>query len=177
MNPEYAVGNIRIHFESRARRRWFVALWFAVLAALDLSTCLLNPKINPGVSRTTVTAAVSAHGAWMICGSAILYVALFLVLTWVAGGRSDEREMHRRQQAFSRAYPILGFGIMAAFWAACFSGPNPISPVSSLTLREFLAPLPFLLLTGTFYLSLTLPPAILLWTEPDMEIEAEAATE
>lgn len=32
MNTEYAVGNIRIRFESRARRRWFVALLYALLA-------------------------------------------------------------------------------------------------------------------------------------------------
>jgi hypothetical protein len=169
MNTEYAVGNLRICFESRARRRWFVALCFVALAAADLACCLLNPKLNPGVNRLTIP---SAWGAWMICSCAVVYIALLMVLTWLASdlpARSDERQIHRRQQAFSQAYPILGYCIVASFLAACFTGPNPITPLSPPALRELLVPLPFLLLMATFYLYLTLPPAILLWTEPDME--------
>ncbi|MGD1107866.1 MAG: hypothetical protein ABR865_12545, partial [Terracidiphilus sp.] len=59
--------------------------------------------------------------------------------------------------------------------AVCFSGPNSITPLSSAALREFLAPLPFILLMATLFLYVTLPPAILLWTEPDMETEPEAS--
>jgi hypothetical protein len=168
MNTEYAIGNLRIHFESRARRRCFVALCFAACAVLDLATCLLNPKLNPGINLHLKETA----GAWIICGSATLYIALWIVLTWLAGdgrGRRDERERQRLEDASSRAYPILGYCIGASFLAACFAGPTPITPLSPPALREFLLPLPFLLLMATFYLYLTLPPAILLWTEPDME--------
>lgn len=167
MNTEYAVGSIRIRFESRTRRRCFVALCFVVLAALDLACCLLNPKLNPSVNR------MAAAGAWIICGCAILWVALWIVLTWLAGNlhsRGDERETHRREQAFSRAYPILGFGIVASFLAAVFGGLNPITPLSPLALRKFLVPLPFILLMATLFLYVSLPQAILLWTEPDMDV-------
>jgi len=178
MNTEYAIGNIRIRFESQARRRWFVALCFVALAALDLACCLLNPKLNPNVSRMAATGAIAAASTWIICGCAILWVALWIVLTGLAGNvraRRDERETRRLEQAFSRAYPILGYSIVALFWAVCFSGPNSITPLSSAALREFLAPLPFILLMATLFLYVTLPPAILLWTEPDMETEPEAS--
>jgi small-conductance mechanosensitive channel len=173
MNTEYAVGHIRIRFESRARRRWFVALCFAALAAVDLACCLLNPKLNPSVSRMAATGAIAATSTWIICGCAILFFALWIVLTGLAGNgraRRDEREMHRREQACSRAYPILGYSIVATFWA-CFGVPNPITPLFPLALREFLVPLPSILLMTTLFLYVTLPPAILLWTEPDMESE------
>ena len=157
MNTEYAIGNIRLRFESRARRRWFVVLFYAVVAVLGF-------------------APFSAHAntltVWIICGCLILWVALWIALTGLAGdvrARSDEREMHRREQARSRAYSILGYGIVASFWAACFGGPNSITPLSPLALREFLVPLPSILLMATLLLYVSLPQAILLWTEPDME--------
>jgi len=172
MNTEYAIGNIRIRFESRVRRRWFVTLCFVALAALDLACCLLNPKLNPNVSRMAATGAISAAGTWIICGCGILWVALWIVLTGLAGNvraRRDEREARRIEQAFSRAYPILGYSIVALFWAGFYSGPNPMTPVSTQALRELLVPLPSILMMATLFLYVTLPPAILLWTEPDMD--------
>ena len=50
MNSEYAVGNIRIHFESRVRRRWFVTLCYAVFAIADLVLNFLGPKLNQGIN-------------------------------------------------------------------------------------------------------------------------------
>ncbi|MGA2906905.1 MAG: hypothetical protein ABSE36_04330 [Terracidiphilus sp.] len=178
MNTEYAIGNIRIHFESRARRRCFVVLCFVALAALDLACCLLNPKLNPSVSQMAATGAIAATSTWIICGCAILWVALWIVLTGLAGNvraRRDERETRRLEQAFTRAYPILGYSIVALFWVVCLSWPSPITPLSSAALREFLVPLPFILMMATLFLYVTLPPAILLWTEPDMETEPEAS--
>lgn len=178
MNTEYAVGHLRIRFESRSRRRWFVALVFVALAALDLACCLLNPRINPAASRLAAAGAIATASTWIICGCTILWVALWIVLTGLAGNvraRRDERETRRLEHTVSRAYPILGFSIVALFWAACFSGPNPITPLSPLALREFLVPLPFILLMGTLFLYVTLPPAILLWTEPDMERPEQAS--
>ena len=172
MNTEYAIGKIRIRFESRARRRWFVALCFVALAALDLACCLFNPKLNPGINRMAATGTIAATGTWIICGCAILWVALWIVLTGLAGNvraRRDEREIRRLEQAFTRAYPILGYSIVALFWVVCLSWPSPITPLTSAALREVLVPLPFILLMATLFLYVTLPPAILLWTEPDME--------
>jgi len=166
MNTEYAVGNIRIHFESRARRRWFVALCYVVFVVSDLVWCFLNPKLNPGANPK------EAPGAWIIVGCMALSVALVIVFTGIAGnmrGRADERETHRREHAYFKAYFVLGNFLLGALFAGYFRGPNPITPLLPLVLREFLVQLPFMLLGAAGIAYVTLPQAILLWTEPDME--------
>jgi hypothetical protein len=165
MKTEYAVGNIRIHFESRARRRWFVALVYAVLlvyAALGAFE-ITQRSLNGKVTATTV---------WIVAGCMFLFIALWIVFTWLAGdqrARGDEREVHRREHAHFRAYYFLGYGILAALFASFFADPNPITPLLPLALRAFLIKLPQMLLMDTFFIYLTLPQAIQLWTEPDME--------
>ena len=170
MKTEYAVGKIRIHFESRARRRWFVALIYAVmlvyavLAAFEITLRSLNGK----VATTT---------EWIVAGCGILFVALWIVFTWLGGdmgARGDEREMHRREHAHFRAYYFVGIGLVAALFAGFFADPNPITPLLPLALRTFLIKLPQMLLMDTIFIYITLPQAILLWTEPDMETEPEA---
>ena len=165
MRTEYAVGNTRIHFESRARRRWFVALIYAVLlvwavlGAFEITQRFLNGKVTAGT-------------AWIVAGCGSLFVALWIVFTWLAGdqrARGDEREMHRREHAHFRAYYFLGYGVLAALFASFFADPNPITPLLPLAMRTFLIKLPQMLLMDTFFIYLTLPQAILLWTEPDME--------
>jgi hypothetical protein len=170
MNTEYAVGNIRIRFESRARRRWFVALVYTVMAVLLLATSFLNKE--------------EAAGAWLTVGCGILFVGLFIVFTWIAGDmrtRGDEREMHRRDHAHFSAYRalgcfLLGYFLIGALFAGYFRGPNPITPLAPLARRGFLMQLPNVLLMATVLLYATLPQAILLWTEPDMDVTPEAAT-
>ena len=163
MNTEYAVGNFCIRFESRARRRWFVALLYAVLAVFDLAMCYLTAK--------------ATAGAWLIRVVLIL-VILFggfsVVLSWIAGdmrARDDEREMHRRDHAHYLAYYSLFYFLVGEFIVGNYHGPNPITPLLPLALRALLAQLPFFLFLATFFLYATLPRAILLWTEPDMEEE------
>ncbi len=166
MNTEYAVGNIRIHFESRGRRRWFVALCYAVFAVSDLVWCFLSPKMNPSANLKEAT------GAWIIAGCMILGAALVIVFTGIAGdmrSRGDERETHRREHAYFKAYFVLGNFLVSALIASYFRGPNPVSPLLPQTLQEFLAQLPLMLLGAAGILYITLPQAILLWTEPDME--------
>ena len=161
MKTEYAVGNIRIHFESRARRRWFVALVYAVLAAFELAGFFVRAKITAS--------------PWIDAGCAILFVALFIVFMGVAGdmrARGDEREMHRRDHAHFKAYRlffyILAGAFVGAIFAGYFGGPNLIAPLVPLALRRFLVK-PIFLTVAAFLLYATLPQAILLWTEPDME--------
>jgi hypothetical protein len=83
--------------------------------------------------------------------------------------RGDEREVHRRDHAHWRAYYIVGYGVLAALFAGYFAGPNPITPLLPLVPRTFLVKLPQILLMATIWIYITLPQAILLWTEPDME--------
>jgi hypothetical protein len=168
MKTELAVGNFRIHFESRSRRRLFVALCYAVFALSDLLWCFLNPKMNPSAG------AEGATGAWIVAGCMIMSLVLVLVMGGFSAdqrGHGDERERHRREHSISRAYPFIGFGLMASLFAGSFGIPTagPISPA----LSEFLVQLTFILLMATFFLYVTLPQAILLWTEPDIESALE----
>ncbi len=158
MNTEYAVGHIRIRFASRARRRRFVVLFYAVLAMFDLIAFSNSAKY--------------ATSTWVSVGCMILFVALFIVFTGIAGdmrARGDEREMHRRDHAHFRAYYFPVYVLIGALFAGYFKAPNPITPLVPLALRGFLIQLPNFLTMSAFLLYLTLPQAILLWTEPDME--------
>jgi UDP-N-acetylmuramyl pentapeptide phosphotransferase/UDP-N-acetylglucosamine-1-phosphate transferase len=168
MNTEYSVGNIRIRFESRTRRRWLVVLFYALLATLDLAC--VNNRIHPPPSYLA---------AWMVGGLAILVVALLLVVLWLGGPwrmHDDEREIHRREYAFARAYRALGVFIMAVFLAVVglFPEPNPITPLLPPMVRTFLIQLPLFLLFAIIFLYVSLPPAILLWTEPSMDEPVKA---
>lgn len=158
MNSEYAVGQFRIRFESRARRRWFVALIYSVLAVFLLAGLFLSHR--------------NASGAWITAGCGILYIALWMIFSWIAGdprAAGDEREVHRRDHAHFSAYRIFSYFLLIAVIVFSFRGPNPIALLLPLALRRYLTQLPFVLLVAAALLYVTLPSAILLWTEPDLE--------
>lgn len=170
MNTEYAVGNLRIHFESRARRRWFVAFFYAVVAGFGFAPFTAHPD--------TLT-------VWIVGGYSVVFAAFLIVFAWIAGDprlRCDEREMHRRDHAHYVAYRILLYGFLALFsWyfvvtpaVRYFSGLNS----SSLYLRLVLSGSPeqhFLFIPICLFLG-SLPQAVLLWTEPDMDPESGSAS-
>ena len=158
MNTDYAVGNIRIRFESRARRRWFVALVYTVLAVFLVAGLFLSHK--------------NVTGPWFPAGCGLLFVAPWNIFRWIAGNMTahgDEREVHRRDHAHYRAYYIVWYFLFCALMLGSFKGPNPIAPLLPLALRGYFLQLPFVLLLATALLYITLPQAILLWTEPDMD--------
>jgi len=163
MNTEYALGNLRLHFESRAHRRWLVAFFYTIVAALGFAPFSAHPH---------------TLSVWLVSVVCVLFGALFIVFTWIAGDprlRGDEREMRRRDHAHYVAYRILLYGFLAVF--ACyfvaipffrhFSAPNAsalfLTVVLSGSLRQHF------LLMAVAVLYPTLPQAVLLWTEPDME--------
>jgi hypothetical protein len=163
MNTEYAVGNIRIHFESRARRRWLVALFYAVVAGFGFAP--FPAHSNP-------------LSVWMVSGYGVLFAALTIVFTWIAGDphiRGDERETHRRDHAHFVAYRILLYVFLAAslyYFVAIPAARSLLeSNPSSLFLRVVLSGSlrqHFLFIAAALLFGF-LPQAILLWTEPDME--------
>jgi hypothetical protein len=155
MRTEYIVGNIRIPFASQARRRWPVKLVYTSLALLLFAqfTDFLRPIVS---------------------GCLILVVGLMIIFTWLACDmrtRGDEREMHRRDHAHYLAYYSPTYGLVGALFAGYFRSPNPIAPLLPLALRGCLIEFPSIILWATGVLYFTLPQAILLWTEPDMEQE------
>lgn len=159
MNTDYAVGNLRIHFESQARRRWFVLLFYAAVGVICLAWCSFNPK--------------QMAGAWVLSGCLVVLTGLTIVFSRIAGNMhapGDEREIHRREHAYFKAYSLFGKLVVAVLIAnAYFKGRDPIAPLLPLALRGGMVDWPSALFMVAGLLYLTLPQAILLWTEPDME--------
>jgi hypothetical protein len=164
MNTEYTIGKIRIPFASRARRRWFVGLFYAALAVICVAWCsFINPK--------------ETVDAWVLCVCMILLVGLVIVFTGIAGdmrSRGDEREMHRRDHAHYLAYRALTYVMIGAFLAGSFRRPDPLWPLIGAALRGGVE-WPRAVLMAVFLLCISLPQAILMWTEPDMDAGPETA--
>jgi amino acid transporter len=166
MNPDYIVGNIRIRFASQKRRRWFVVLVYTVLGLLDFAFFVYP-------TRNTAS-------AWTICIGMIGVVGLVVVFTGVVGdinSRGDERENYRRDHAHYLAYYRLGSGLIAALICSSIVHSNQITAHLSATVRGYLEHLPTVMLAGTGILYMTLPQAILLWTEPDMDENPDLAVQ
>jgi hypothetical protein len=86
--------------------------------------------------------------------------------------RNDEREQHQRDWAHYKAYQTLGV-VMCALWALSLQRivrPELLNGIGMSPDEMY-----FGLLLIVLTLFLTLPQAILLWTEPDMEPETEMA--
>ena len=164
MNTEYAVGNIRIHFESRARRRWFVALFYLMLASFGFMGLFNSSGFSVSANAATRT--------WIILSCMGLCTVISIVFARVSGdvcARCDEREIHRRDHAHFKAYYFPIYVLIAAIFASYFKSPNPIASLASPASRAILLQLPNFLMMSAFLLYITLPRAILLWTEPDLE--------
>lgn len=152
MKSDLVVLGKHINVASRSRRRWIVATIYAAFAAIIVAWATANAQ----------TGAVCLF----------LGVAFVLLFIGIAGSRSDpgdERENRRREHAYFVAYGKLGGMFVLALFASYFRGPNPITPLAGPMLRAMLMELPYMLLMATGVLYLTLPQAILMWIEPDLE--------
>ena len=160
MKTELIVGKFSVHFESQARRRMFVTPFYIAVALICLAWCSFNPK--------------ETIGAWMLSGGLILGTAFAIVFTSIAEdprARGDERETHRREHAHFQAHSLFAKIVVAAILADIFfKGHNPITPLVSPALRGGMVQWPQALLMAIGLLYISLPRAILLWTEPDMDV-------
>ncbi len=85
------------------------------------------------------------------------------------GFRNDERELNQRDRAHYMAYQAIGMaGVLEAFGASMRIGIPRLQAWMTMPADQMYYG--FSLVTLTLFL--TLPQAILLWTEPDMEAEA-----
>jgi hypothetical protein len=86
---------------------------------------------------------------------------------------SDEREVRRRDSAHEVAYRGLGQVVIVTFLVAYIkNATGPLLEGYGVHFPVvFFDKLVYGLLIASFILFLTLPQAILLWTEPDMEAE------
>lgn len=82
--------------------------------------------------------------------------------------RNDERELQLRDRAHYRAYQVV-FCLFGAVWLVSSFPLRALEPEVRLRLLLLLA-------TFSMMAAMTLPQAILLWTEPDMEPQPAAAS-
>jgi hypothetical protein len=113
-------------------------------------------------------------GAWILSGCLILGTALAIVFTSIIEdprGRGDEREMHRSEHAHFQAHSLFAKIVMVAIIAGIFfEGHNPITPLVPAALQGGMVQWPQALLMAIGLPYISLPQAILLWTEPDMDV-------
>jgi hypothetical protein len=166
MKTDFDLLGIRVNIALRSRRRWLVALIYAGFAALVIASFAFSGQF-PGEFTL---------GLIILFGFALLSKFLGggsyrdgLVPPFTGG---DERERNRRYRASYVAYQYLDFAFFPAVGAAFFKA-NPHNMPANPAARMFFDSLPFELLIAGCILYYTLPQVILLWTEPDMETEAE----
>jgi hypothetical protein len=110
----------------------------------------------------------------------LVLLAAFSLMARFLGGRSyrggvvpsfeggDERERIHRYRAHYLAYSYLDLLFFPALLAV-FGRKGPEAMAASAAVQVWLDRLPWALMIAWGILSYTLPQAILLWTEPDME--------
>jgi hypothetical protein len=157
MNTQLNLIGKRINMAPQTHRRWLVVLMYAAFAVLIEVWCSYDaPRL----------------ATWCLFGA----VGLNLVLLHLVGRSSeatDERESHRWDYAYARAYLWPGYCLVFALFASGLTKKlTPISPSTIPALHAFEAQFPYMLLMAAGVLYVSLPQAILLWTEPDI-MEAE----
>jgi hypothetical protein len=104
---------------------------------------------------------------------------LFFPEAGFPGIRNDERELNRRDHVHFLAYRVISGIVMLAFLIEFMDSPYSshetwtlcsLLGISVIAVHRAIC----LLLQAGYILALTLPPAIILWTEPDMEAEEPA---
>jgi hypothetical protein len=84
---------------------------------------------------------------------------------------NDERELNQRGQAHYLAYRVLGLSLLVPWAVSSFFGESRFSGTYAVIANHVCSAMLLTLLL----LFLTLPQAILLWTEPDMDQNPEPA--
>ena len=151
MNTQFSLLGRSINLAPRARRRWIVVSVDTALAAVIIGWWA-NPRILGIVALLALLLS-------------------FLAMTAVAGSgaeEGDERQVHRRDHVFFIAHHYLGWMLMLVVIITSIRGSMAsalVGPVFGAVLEQVAGVVLFT------YLALygTLPQAILLWTEPDLE--------
>lgn len=164
MKTEVILFGQHVSIATRRRRRLLVTLLYSACAALVVAVWFPVFRLQD---------------AWAF----IILVAFGLIAKFLGGRHEqggiippvdcgDERELHRRDHAYFLAHWWWDLTLLPAIFAAGyrFKGiPATLNP----DLRTFLYQLPVALLVASGILYYTLPQAILLWTEPDIDPRQE----
>jgi hypothetical protein len=155
MKTEFVFLGGHFNVATQARRRRLVIAIFAVLsAAIFVSLCGYS---NWLVLLLVVTCAANLLGGRNYTNG--------LVPSFTSG---DERETHRRDHAYFLAYWWWDLALLPALLAVGLKN-NAFYASWAPSVRAFVDHLPYGLLIAAGILYYTLPQAILLWTEPDVE--------
>jgi|SRR5579863_3561954 len=153
MNTQLVLLGKRMNMAPRTHRRWLVVATYAAFGAFIVAVFWFSRSL---------------FYAW--CMVAVVTASL-MVSQLVGNPRdaTDERESYRWEHATARAYRWLGYCLLIALMTTQLH-----SKVNATAHPAFFAAfqqLPYSVLMAAGVLYITLPQAILLWTEPDMETE------
>lgn len=195
MKTAMVVFGSRLNMARRVNRRMLVALVFAGYAALMGCSWLIDhwrfssvflvliPSIVNGLILGGYGLSVRGMVKPFLANDILEYYARNPRSLWLQSSqrrtqtivdlesrRSDERELHRRDSVHWVAYRCLGGVGMAIFLVAYLQNNPPpmMKHFPAIPASAFERPL-YGLILAAFILFTSLPQAILLWTEPDME--------
>jgi hypothetical protein len=188
MRAELVVMGKRVDMAARTNRRVLVALVYAGMAALMAGLWLLDGWRTSGVYLIFTTLFVNQFilGGYAFGGLIkpfngkaphqsdpqppflLLGLRVYQVPSEESEYRSDERELRQRDQAHYQAYQVLA-PVLVVIWVLAawkLHAPRLLAwiPASADAML-------YGLVLAAVVVSVTLPQAILLWTEPDMEPE------
>ena len=147
----------------RRRRRWsVVALYgsYVISCASVAIAALLPGKPAQLTAGALLIAGVASAGYGLVT----LLGRTFVNAPNIREEALDERERARRSEALSRAYPFIG--MFSAVCLVYMMAGDAWPWLRNFTVIEAL-------FWGTFLLAISLPSAIIAWTEPDPLPEAE----
>jgi hypothetical protein len=151
MNIHLAVFGRGINLALRVHRRRLVALMYCGYAAM---IAIWASQYAPELAACCL-------------GGGVAVQLLLLSLVGLSSEAGDERERRRWDQVYARAYRCLGFVLLIAL------GTSQVHAMADATtypmLHAVFQRLPYALSMAAGVVYLTLPQAILLWTEPDFE--------
>jgi hypothetical protein len=175
-----------IDMTSQARRRRFIVLFYAAFVALEVLAWLWSPSGGEGTTVMLVFTFLLGPllGGYLnhsqnvrpedrglvkpFAGNELLRRGWFKVRD-PKDFRNDERDLMRRDRAHYRAYSVLA-GIITV--ALILSDPPVYHAIPAVTEQRVV----FALLQAGYLQAFTLPAAIIIWTEPDLESDAEGTS-
>jgi hypothetical protein len=187
------------HFDMapRRHRRWLVAVFYGIFSALLLANWLMGSQTKGGSLTIWFTLLLGPILGGYFAGSSNLFGRAGLVEPFIVRKtlkysesasilrpasllhpvldndpelRTDERLLHRRDYAHYVSYRFLGTVFLAGFILEYFNNSSLRGGLLSIGLSSSsVNSIVYCLLQIGYILSMTLPQAILLWTEPDME--------
>jgi hypothetical protein len=173
----------RIDMTSQARRRRFILLFYTGFAVLEVLARLWSPGGSEGTTVMLVFTFLLGPllGGYLSHSPNVRPEDRGLVKPFAGneilqrskrGGwpkvrdpkefRNDERDLARRDRAHYRAYGVL----IAIITLALILSDEPVYHAISMATQQKIV---FVLLQAGYLLAFTLPQAIIIWTEPDLE--------